>query len=145
MFNRLKQALARFFYGRYGADNLYNAGFVLVLILLFVSTVLNILGRVEPVLAIVALVLYLAVTALMVWTVFRFFSRNIPKRRRENEVWLRFVGKLRRKRRKRPPDTADHIFRTCPHCQSTLRLPRTPGKHAVRCPRCGKKFGVKVK
>ena len=39
-----RQRMARFLYGRYGADSLYNALFVTELILLFVSTVLNFLG-----------------------------------------------------------------------------------------------------
>ncbi len=150
MFYRFKQTLARFFYGRYGADSLYNASFILALILLFVSTVLNLLGKVEPVLAVVALVLYLVSMGLMFWAMFRFFSRKIAKRRQENEAWLLFKGRFRRRKHRRscpnlPPDTADHIFRVCPRCHSTLRLPRTPGKHEVKCPRCGDRFGVKVK
>ena len=44
-----REKLARFLYGRYGADSLYNALFVMELILLFVGTVLNILGNNAPV------------------------------------------------------------------------------------------------
>ncbi len=148
MGNKIRQKLARFLYGRYGADNLYNALFVTELILLFASTILNILGKVEPICAIISIALYLLSFVLIIWAVFRFFSRNISARRRENEAWLRFKGKFRRRPKYKPTlpsDTADHIFRACPHCRSTLRLPRKAGKHEVVCPRCGERFKVKVK
>ena len=141
-----REKLARFLYGRYGADSLYNALFVAELILLFIGTIFNILGRVEPVLFAVSIILYATAIVMLVFAMFRFFSRNVAKRRQENEAWLRFKAKFRRKKKPQlPPDTADHIFRACPHCRSTLRLPRQKGKHEVRCPRCGEKFGVKVK
>ncbi len=143
---KFREKLTRFLYGRYGADSLYNALFVAELILLFIGTILNVLGRVEPALAVGSMILYLAAMGLLIYAMFRFFSRNIAKRRRENEAWLRFRTRFRRKKKPRlPPDTPDHIFRACPHCKSTLRLPREKGKHEVRCPRCGEKFGVKVK
>ena len=143
---RFREKLARFLYGRYGADSLYNALFVCELILLFIGTILNVLGNVEPILAMISIAFYVTALGLMIFALYRFFSRNIAKRRRENEAWLRFKAKFRRKPKHRlPPDTADHIFRSCPHCKSTLRLRRETGKHQVRCPRCGEKFGIKVK
>lgn len=143
---KFREKLARFLYGRYGADSLYNALFALELILLFAGAILNVVGKVEPVLLLVAVLLYAAALGLMVFSMYRFFSRNIQKRRRENEAWLRFKAKLRRKPKPHlPPDTADHIFRSCPGCKATLRLPRQKGKHEVKCPRCGHRFRIKVK
>ena len=143
---KFREKLARLLYGRYGADSLYNALFIGELILLFIGTLFNVLGRIEPILAIVSMVFYLAALGMLIYAMFRFFSRNITKRRRENEAWLRFKAKLRPKRKPHlPSDTAEHIFRSCPHCKSTLRLPRVKGKHEVKCPRCGERFGVKVK
>ncbi len=143
---KFREKLARFLYGRYGADQLYNALFVAELVLLFVATVLSILGKVEPILSIVAVVFYVLSMGLLIFAMYRFFSRNIPKRRRENEAWLRFKAKFRRRPKvKLPPDTSEHTFRACPKCRATLRLPRQKGKHTARCPRCGHAFGVKVK
>ena len=143
---KFREKIARFLYGRYGADSLYNALFAAELILLLLGTILNVLGKVEPILAIVSLVCYAAALVLLVLAMFRFFSRNLAKRRRENEAWLRFKAKFRRRRKPQlPPDTADHVFRACPACRATLRLPRRKGKHEARCPRCGAKFGVKVR
>ncbi len=146
MGNQFRQKIARFLYGRYGADSLYNGLFIAVLVMLFAGTILNVLGRVEPVLAIISLVLYMLALGLLAFALFRFFSRNIAARRRENEAWLRFLRKFRRKPKTRlPADTADHIFRACPHCRSTLRLPRQTGHHTVKCPRCAQVFKIKVK
>ena len=141
-----REKLARFLYGRYGADSLYSALFIMELILLFVGTVLNILGNSAPVLSFISIFFYLTALGLLIWAIYRFFSRNIPKRRKENEAWLRFTAKFKRKSKPAlPPDTPTHIFRACPKCRSTLRLPREVGKHQVKCPRCGERFGVKVK
>ncbi len=143
---RFREKIARFLYGRYGADSLYNALFVCELILLFIGAVLSVLGNVNDVLAMISIAFYMIALGLMIFALYRFFSRNIPKRRRENEAWLRFKGKFRRKPKLLlPPDTSDHIFRTCPNCKATLRLPREKGKHQAKCPRCGERFGVKVK
>ena len=74
-------------------------------------------------------------------------SRNIAARRRENDRYLRIKRRLfgRKLKVKLPPDTSDHVFRACTHCHATLRLPREQGKHTVKCPRCQKRFRVRVK
>ncbi len=135
MLNKLKGALLRFMYGRCGGDQLNTA-----LILLYV--LFAILGRLSrwPLFT-------LLMFATMVWTVFRMLSRNLAARRRENDAFLR----LRRPvkdwfvlQKNRIRDCRTHVYHTCPHCKSTLRLPRKKGKHSVRCPRCGDKFEMKV-
>ena len=142
----LRDKLMRFMYGRYGADQLWNALFGGEIVLLFVATVLNIIGKAAPAVAVISGICYLLALGLLIYAMFRFFSRNIPQRRRENEVWLRFAARFKRKKKPSlPPDTPTHIFRSCPKCCSTLRLPRQEGKHQVKCPRCGERFGIKVK
>jgi uncharacterized paraquat-inducible protein A len=143
---KLRETLARFLYGRYGTDELYNALFITELVLLFLASILTVIGRIAPVLSVISVFLYLLALGLLIWSMTRFFSRNISKRRRENEAWLRFLSKFKRKKKPvLPPDTLTHIFRACPKCRATLRLPREVGKHQVKCPRCGERFGVKVK
>ncbi len=143
---KLRETLARFLYGRYGTDELYNALFITELVLLFLASILTVIGRIAPVLSVISVFLYLLALGLLIWSMTRFFSRNIAKRRKENEAWLRFTAKFKRKPKPTlPPDTPTHIFRACPKCRATLRLPREVGKHQVKCPRCGERFGVKVK
>lgn len=146
MGNKFRNKLARLLHGRYGADNLYNALFVVELVFLVAASMLSFLGKVNQILAVISIFCYVIALLLLIWTMFRFFSRNITARRRENDAWLRFKGKFRRKPKMRmPADTAEHVFRACPKCCATLRLPRISGKHEAKCPRCGEKFTVKVK
>lgn len=145
-----KMKLARFMYGRYGADDLYRALFVFEIILLVLSAVLQVIGYANPVIAIVSLVLYAVSIGVLIFAMYRTMSRKLDKRRRENMWYLRQKAKFKglfksKKRRLSAMDTQYHIFRACPHCSSTLRLPREKGKHTVRCPRCSKSFNIKVK
>ena len=36
------------------------------------------------------------------------------------------------------------LYRRCPGCRVTLRLPKRKGKHTVVCPKCGRRFEVKI-
>ena len=143
---KFREALSRMLYGRYGADELYNVLFIAEIILLVLGAVFNLLGNAVPLLNVLSVLFYLSALGLMIWAMYRFFSRNIEKRCRENAAWLRFKAKLSPKKKPAlPPDTPTHIFRACPKCRATLRLPRQVGKHKAKCPRCGHSFGVKVK
>ena len=141
-----RSRIARFFYGRYGADQLYNFLFLTQIILLFLGAVFSLLGMVSDVFSYLSFALYVIAFALFIWTLFRCLSRNVVKRQKENMTFLRIKSKLfRRRSTGRPADTAEHIFRACPKCKSVLRLPRRVGKHTVKCPRCENRFKVKVK
>lgn len=147
--SNFKMKLARFFYGRYGADELYRFLFLAELILLVAGAICNVLGRVAPVFAVVGAVLYLLALAAFAWSIFRILSKNTTARRRENQWFLRAKRKvlhpIKSHRAGRPNDTATHVFRNCPKCRSVLRLPRTTGKHTVRCPRCEHRFTVRIR
>ena len=47
-------------------------------------------------------------------------------------IWVKFKEFPRKK------------YAACPQCRATLRLPRKRGKHTVRCPCCGNRFGVNI-
>lgn len=135
MLNRLKGALLRFMYGRYGGDQLNTT--LILLYLLFA-----ILGMLSgwPLFS-------LLMFATMVWTIFRMLSRNLAARRRENDAFLKLWRPVKDwffLQKNRIRDCRTHVYHTCPHCKATLRLPRKKGKHTVRCPRCGDKFEMKV-
>ncbi len=143
---RFGSRFSRFLYGRYGADQLYNFLFILQIALLFLGVIFTVLGVVSDVFSYLSFFVYLIAIGIFVWTISRCMSRNIAKRQKENQAYLRLKHKLfGRKKAKRPTDTADHVFRACPRCQSVLRLPRRAGKHTVRCPRCDNRFEIKVK
>ena len=91
---------------------------------------------------------YIFALLIVVWTLIRAFSRNFPARQREERRYLKVSGKLFapfHNARRRFKERKTHIYRKCPHCRKTLRLPRVPGHHTVRCPVCRNRFDLKVK
>ncbi len=136
---KLKNRLYRMMYGRYGSDTLNKVLLWVYVAVVVIYTILS-LFITDPRASAVLMLCYLLLTALLiVWIFFRMFSRNIPKRRRENE---RFCGFFRLRRNKFR-DRKTHVYRKCPHCRAVLRLPRAKGRHAVICPRCKQRFEVK--
>ena len=137
-FQKMRRLRERFYYfmqGRYGTDNLYNFLLATYLILLVINLFLG------------SFLISSLTLALLVYMFFRVFSRNIYKRRKENERYLQLSKKPRdflilTKNRFRDRNT--HVYKTCPACKSTLRLPKQKGKHTAVCPRCSRRFEVKI-
>jgi hypothetical protein len=132
---RLRDRFMSFMYGRYGADQLYYALFVVYVLLL----VLNIFTP--------YVIIDILMWSVLAWMFFRVFSRNIYSRQKENAVFLKVWNPVKSEfslllRRIREIKT--HRFRKCHNCKTTLRLPRRTGKHMVKCPRCQNRFKVKV-
>ena len=127
--------LMRFLSGRNGPDELFFAFFLISVIL----SVINIFVR--------SVILQLAVYALMIYALFRLFSRNTEKRRMENAYFtekLRFAKRKKELHERRKNDKC-HVYKTCPSCKAVLRLPRRAGVHKTVCPKCGREFNVRVK
>ena len=116
--------------GRYGNDQLNRFLMVLVMISLLIS-----LFGVRPI--------YLVGIAILVWSYFRMFSRNIYKRQAENSVYLRYEYKVRQKfagwKKAAKQRKTHHIYK-CPSCKQKIRIPRGKGKIEIRCPKCGQTF-----
>lgn len=130
-FARMGEAFRRFMVGRYGGDSLN--GF-----LLLAATVLLVLSF-APVLWFFYFPAYL----LMLWSLFRALSRNHYKRRREEAVYLRLSGKVKKRLslwRQRWRERKTHRYYKCPRCRATLRVPRPKNRIVVTCPRCKQRF-----
>ena len=85
--------------------------------------------------------------ALLVWGIFRMLSRNIPRRRAENDRFLRFWGPVKAKFRLQKDkwkSRKTHKFFNCPSCKKNLRVPRGKGKIQITCPKCGERFSKKT-
>ena len=137
--NSLKYKIMRFMSGRYGGADKLNY-FLLGLYLFF--CILNALIKNF----VVTIVLEALTLACMFVVLFRMFSRNIYKRRRENEVFLKISRtvlpntKLIKSKWK---DRKTHVYKKCPACKAQLRLKKIPGVHTAKCPRCQNTFKVK--
>ena len=129
----IRNALARFMYGRYGQAqfNLFLLVSYLLLYLVYVFT------RFIP--------LYWLSWALLCWTLFRMLSRNAPRRRAENAKFLELIGPVQRwlHLRRTIYKDKEHCYFKCPHCGQQLRVPRGKGKITVTCRACGASFEEK--
>ena len=129
---RLGNAVSRFMYGRNGLDQLGKCTLWLMIIVNVISFFVRsgLLGFLLGVLS----------TVLTIITLFRFFSRNLYRRRAENAVFLNKVWYPIQRRfsgtRNRTMDR-DHCFFTCDRCRAVCRVPRGKGNIIITCPRCG--------
>ena len=129
----IRNALARFMYGRYGQDQL-NLCLLVSYLLLYLVYVFT---RFIP--------LYWLSWALLCWTLFRMLSRNAPRRRAENAKFLELIGPVQRgfHLRRTIYKDKEHCYFKCPHCGQQLRVPRGKGKITVTCRACGASFEEK--
>ena len=127
----IRNFFSNFMMGRYGPDHLNIAMIVVSLVL----TLVNSIVRLSPLMYISYIILALAL--------FRMLSRNIARRRAENDRFIRYWWPIRTrigrswaniKHRK------THKFIKCQSCSNTLRLPKGKGKLQVTCPKCGERF-----
>ncbi|MBQ9748845.1 MAG: hypothetical protein IJV98_08675 [Clostridia bacterium] len=136
----MKQKIAAWMQGRYGADALSR--FMLVVYLILSAT------QLFPLHTVVRLILQILSATLCVLIFFRLLSRNIPKRTAENTSYLACrrrikEGVLLRRNRWRYRKT--HVYRKCPHCGVQIKLPRVSGEHRCACPKCGDSFAVSIR
>ncbi len=143
---RAREKFTSFMYGRNGIDQLYHFLFWTIVSL----SLLNIFLK-EWVLTVIELLI-------LVYALFRVFSRNVYRRQKENQVYLVCVGKIRNffggiKKKisskaalesNKWRDRKTHVYKRCPKCKNILRLPKVKGKHTAACPCCGNRFDVRI-
>ena len=130
----MREKMARFMAGRNGNDQLNLFLFAVDALLLLAAMLIG--GKVGS-------GLYIAVLALLAFIYFRSFSRNLPRRREENEKYLRLRYKLAanmKVRKEKWVQRKEYKFYTCPSCKTTLRVPRGHGKIKIVCRKCGNSF-----
>lgn len=127
----MKEKLQRFMIGRYGADELSKAQSVVVMILL----VLSLFGRLG--------ILYWLALALMIYSIWRMFSKNVSKRYEENQKYLNYRYKATVKidrMKKHFAQRKIYRFYKCPQCRQKVRVPKGRGKICITCPKCRTEF-----
>ena len=123
----MRRFLHRFMIGRYGPDHLSIA----LIILAFILSLLNAILWHTPLLYISYFVFAL--------TIYRMLSRNITRRRAENDKFIRYWWPIRTKIKKIIQiikDKRKYKYFKCPTCKSKLRVPKGKGKIRITCPRC---------
>lgn len=121
--NRIQRFFYEYMRGRNGMDTLNKVLFVVVLIL----DLLSIITRLR--------ILYSLFIVTAVFFFYRFMSRNLHARQRENARFLKFI-----RFNKMKYDTRDEYrYFKCKGCKRKIRVPKGKGRIEVTCPVCGYK------
>lgn len=136
-FEKLAYSMQRFMYGRYGYDELSWFLSIAGIILLFLSLL--------PYLRI----LYFVALAMLVWSWFRAFSKNIYNRQTERQKYLDIKSRARQKYRLYKNmwlERKTHKYYKCPHCKAVVRIIKPEGRKtiSIQCPKCGGSFDKKT-
>ena len=116
----------KFMKDRYGIDELYKFLLLICFVLIVINTFIsNNIIRLFEVLLIVIIF-------------YRYMSKNIKLRKKENDK----IIKLFDYNKKKYKDRNTHMYKKCPKCKQKIRLPLKKGKHTVKCPNCGNRFDV---
>ena len=131
-FQRLRNGLSRFMYGRNGADQLG-------LCIIWTAIVLDLISMLVKKNGIISSIIGLVTTVMVLWALFRVFSRNLEKRRAENaaflqKIWWPIKRKLSSGKQQRMDK--EHKYFTCPNCKTVCRVPVGKGKIVIACPKC---------
>lgn len=133
-FERLSYKTARWMQGRYGADDLSNTLMAFGIVLMLLS-ILPYCGALS----------WAAIAALAV-ALWRACSKDIAKRRQENQTYLRISAKPRRKyalAKKMWVNRKTTRYFHCKGCGQELSIPRGKGELRVVCPKCKKEMKMK--
>ena len=140
-FQKIRNGMYRFMYGRNGMDQL-NSALLAVYIGLFAGELIFSALK----LGVPALVCEFLLWPLMLLIFFRMFSKNLYKRREENQKWVNWRWKLKNSRngaRERHADK-EHKYFTCKSCKTICRVPVGQGKIIITCPKCGAQISAKT-
>ena len=127
----IRNFLRNFMTGRYGPDHLNVAMIVVSL----VFALLHIITGFMP-------LSYVSYTVLAL-VLFRMMSRNIYRRRAENDKFIRYWWPVKTKLSRifsRIRQRRTYKFIKCRGCKNILRVPRGKGKIQITCPGCGERF-----
>lgn len=138
---RMQNAILRFMYGRNGSDQLNTALLILYLALWLIGNLLVVLTKSS----LLASIVNVLMTVLAVTIFFRMLSKNLVKRRTENQKFLAWWSpmKNRLKGMKQRSADKDHKYFTCKSCKTICRVPVGKGKIIITCPKCGAKINAK--
>ena len=135
-----RQKIAQFMYGRNGYDA-FNQ------FLLIAAIALMVLGMLFSRVPMLAGLLSLLEWAVLIYCLYRTFSRDLYKRQKENAWYYekrQAAGRWFRSLKDRWQQRKDYKFFRCPSCHALLRVPKGKGKLLLTCRKCGNRFERKT-
>ena len=113
--------------GRYGMDELSRA-------VLWVAVALMLLTALTK-----YSIFNTAALLLMLWSIFRSYSKNIYKRREEREKYMGAIGSVKSwlsLQKRRWGDRKYYKYFRCKQCKAVMRVPKGKGVVRISCRRC---------
>jgi DNA-directed RNA polymerase subunit RPC12/RpoP len=129
---KLRNAVYKFMYGRYGHDKL---NYFIIIFAMALSIVSALFFKGNPFIS-------LFVYGLLIVSMLRMLSRKASKRRKENDKFMTLTRPFRSSYKlfKKNVTDKDHRYYQCPQCGQKVRVPRGRGKVEISCPSCRTKF-----
>ena len=128
---QMQRALSQFLYGRNGFDDMARFCNAVAILLL----IINMFAQ--------SMVVYLVWVAFFGYSVFRVYSKNIPKRYAENQKFLKATEVPRKYINLFSLQVRDRKvsrYYICRSCHQQIRVPKGKGRIEIRCPKCGERF-----
>ena len=133
--NKFMKKFSDFMIGRYGVDDFFYFIMFFLIITGFIPFLFN--GKIFTIIRLV----------LFAIAFFRYFSKNISARAKENALFLKVFNPVKKECKflfTRIKNIKQYRYRRCPRCHQQLRLPVKKGKHTLVCPKCNKEFTTRV-
>ncbi len=129
--DKIMNKIYSFMQGRYGIDDIYKDGLILYLVLVILDIFFD------------SKILYVLQMTSILTLLYRAFSKQINKRKCENDKYLKFKRKMLKpiKDIKKYKKDDYHIYKKCHYCDTILKLP-IPNKRGIKhskCPTCKKR------
>lgn len=131
---KLRNAIYKFMYGRYGNDQL-NA------FILWSALILALINSIFFKSIIITCIAWI----LLFIHLFRSFSKKTYRRTIENVQFLKKTEPIRKywSIAKKQAQDKEHKYFVCPNCKQNVRVPKGKGKITITCPKCRSKFDRK--
>ncbi len=128
---RFRSQMAQFMYGRNGLDAMARTVYITAIVLFLINLFAN-----NAAISAITLILF-------GYSVFRVYSKNIPKRYAENQMFMektkiprKYLGIIPMQVR----DIKTSRYYVCSKCHQQIRVPRGKGKIEITCPKCRNSF-----
>ncbi len=130
----MKDKINRFMNGRYGTDELNRALSTVTMIFLGISLLFRFW------------IWKAFFIGTAIYSIYRMLSRNIVKRRRENEAFKQILNMSERQSDviRRNHEDKNYKYFVCRQCGQKIRIPRKKGKIEITCPVCRYSFKAKT-
>ncbi|MCR4842124.1 MAG: hypothetical protein K5840_02555 [Eubacterium sp.] len=132
----MRQKLTQFMMGRYGTDD-FSRFMLIAWVVVYIAEIAA--SRIAGSGSIIATVLWVLTIFLVIYNIFRTFSRNTSARLAENQKYLETVGRIKKFFSRMGQRRYYHFYK-CPTCRQTIRVPRGHGRIEITCPKCRSHF-----